>query len=243
MKVETLKTKEELGKEASSVIVSAINDAISKNGEARVILATGASQFEVINELTEADVDWSKVTCFHLDEYVGMSIKHNASFRKYMQERFMDKVKDLKVFHFVNGDAENLDAELENLDKLIKEAPIDVAAVGIGENGHLAFNDPPADFEIENAYIVVDLDEDCRKQQLGEGWFDTLEDVPKQAISMSIKQIMKSEKIVCSVPDERKAQAVKNCVKGKISNLFPASILQEHKECALFLDESSASLL
>ena len=178
---------------------------------------------------------------FHLDEYVGLSIEHPASFRKYLKERFVDVIS-LKEFHYVNGEI-NPGEECKRLGEIITEHPIDVAFVGIGENGHLAFNDPPADFETDEAFITVNLDEDCRMQQMGEGWFPTLKDVPHQAISMSIKQIMKSDVIICSVPDLRKAKAVKNTVEGKVSNLIPASVMQNHPATWLYLDLESASLL
>jgi glucosamine-6-phosphate deaminase len=179
---------------------------------------------------------------FHLDEYIGMPVTHPASFRKYLQERFIAKVPALKAAHLINGEGD-VQAECERLGDLIRRHPIDVALVGIGENGHLAFNDPPADFDTEQPYIIVELDEPCRKQQLGEGWFNTLEDVPQQAISMSIKQILKSKHIICSVPDSRKATAVKNSLEQPVSNLYPASILQSHANCTYFLDKSSAALL
>jgi glucosamine-6-phosphate deaminase len=179
---------------------------------------------------------------FHLDEYIGLPITHPASFRKYLMERFVSKVPSLSVAHLINGET-NPKEECEHLGKIISENIIDVALVGIGENGHLAFNDPPADFETKEPYIIVKLDEACRKQQLGEGWFNSLDDVPRQAISMSIKQILKSKSIICSVPDQRKALAVKNSLENPVSNLFPATVLQLHSNCAFFLDTSSASLL
>ena len=234
-------SKSELGEKAAITGAGLIRKAIRSNGAANIIVATGASQFEMLNELIKQDVDWTKVTAFHLDEYIGISEKHPASFRKYLKERFVGKIS-LKEFNYVSGEADPL-AECQRLGEIISKHPIDVAFVGIGENGHLAFNDPPADFETEEAYLVVNLDEDCRRQQMGEGWFKTIEDVPKQAISMSIKQIMKSKAIICSVPDLRKAKAVKNSVKGEVSTLIPASILQQHKETQIYLDKDSASLL
>ena len=179
---------------------------------------------------------------FHLDEYIGLPVTHPASFRKYLQERFLSKVAPLKAVYLVNGETD-AKAECERLGDLIMNHPIDTALVGIGENGHLAFNDPPADFETEQPYIIVELDEACRKQQFGEGWFKSIDDVPRQAISMSIKQIMKAKHIVCSVPDERKAMAVKNSLEQPVSNLYPASILQLHPNCVCYLDKSSVSLL
>lgn len=184
------------------------------------------------------DIAWECVTGFHLDEYLSMPIDHPASFRKYLKERFVDRLP-LAEFHYVDGEKDSAD-ECGRVGRLIAEHPIDVAFVGIGENGHLAFNDPPADFETEEPYIVVDLDDACRQQQFGEGWFPTLDDVPTQAISMSIRQIMKSAAIVCSVPDDRKAQAVRAAVEGPVTPNLPASILQRHANTTLLLDEAAA---
>jgi glucosamine-6-phosphate deaminase len=243
MKIEIANDAKELGVAAGRVTARLIKETIARNGTANVILATGTSQFETLNQLIqEKEIDWSKVTMFHLDEYIGLPETHPASFRKYLKERFLAKVPPLKAANLVNGEGD-AQAECVWLGDLITQHPIDVALVGIGENGHLAFNDPPADFDTEESYIVVDLDEACRKQQFGEGWFKSVDDVPRQAISMSVKQIMKSKNIICSVPDERKAQAVKNTVEQKVSNLFPASILQKHAQCTLFLDRASAKLL
>ena len=234
---------EELGKVAGAGAAKLVREAIAENGSANIILATGTSQFQTLNQLvSEPGINWSKVVMFHLDEYIGLSITHSASFRKYLQERFISKVPDLKAAYLINGETDPKE-ECERLGQLISKHPVDVALVGVGENGHLAFNDPPADFETEQPYLVVELDEPCRKQQLGEGWFKSIEEVPHQAISMSVKQIMKSKHIICSVPDERKATAVKNTLEQKVSNLYPASILQCHPDCALYLDKASASQL
>jgi glucosamine-6-phosphate deaminase len=230
-------TKQEMGKQAAQKGAEIIRKAIDEKGEASIIVATGASQFEMLEALVKEEINWSVVTGFHLDEYIGIDETHPASFRKYLKDRFVTLVP-LKDFHFVNG--ERAEVECKRLGEIITNHPIDVAFVGIGENGHLAFNDPPADFETEEPYIVVNLDYDCRKQQLGEGWFPTFEDVPKKAISMSIRQIMKSKHIVCSVPDERKAVAVKNTVKSMISPIIPATVLQKHPSMWLFLDKASA---
>lgn len=234
-------TKQELGKKAAQKGAESIRQAIREKGAANIIVATGASQFEMLGELVKENVDWSVVTAFHLDEYIGIPETHPASFRKYLKERFVDIVS-LKEFIYVNGSV-NPYEECTRLGELIGKHPIDVAFVGIGENSHLAFNDPPADFETEEAYLVVNLDEDCRRQQLGEGWFATIEDVPQQAISMSIKQIMRSGVIICSVPDARKAKAVFNTVYGKISSENPASIMRNHSKTFLFLDLPAASKL
>jgi len=242
MKIVISNTSKELGQVAGSDAADLIRQTISEKGRANIILATGTSQFETINQLITEDIDWSKVTMFHLDEYIGMPVTHGASFRKYLKERFLEKVSPLENSYLINGETEP-EKEIEKLNELISKHPIDVALVGIGENGHLAFNDPPADMDTEDPYIVVNLDEPCRLQQMNEGWFGSLEEVPAQAISMSIRQIMKSAHIICSVPDERKAQAVKDSLEQEVSNTFPASILQLHKECTFYLDKASASLL
>ncbi len=238
------KTKQEMAAAAAAASAQAINRAIEDKDQANIILATGTSQLEMLKNLVEAEtVDWAKVTMFHLDEYIAMGAEHPASFRKFLKERFVDRVPGLKAVHFIAGDAGNPEQECRRVGSLIAEHPIDAAMVGIGENGHLAFNDPPADFEIEEPFLVVELDEKCRKQQLGEGWFETLEQVPRQAISMSIRQIMKSACLIVTVPDQRKAEAVKNALKGKVTPACPASILQRHDNCKIFLDAEAASLL
>jgi len=237
-------TKQEMGAAAADHAGQVITRAIENKGRANIILATGTSQIEMLKNLVTTDgIDWPKVTMFHLDEYIALGPEHPASFRKFLKERFVDKVPGLKALHFVNGDADNPQAECQRVNSVIAEHPIDVAMIGIGENGHLAFNDPPADFEIEEPFIIVNLDERCRKQQLGEGWFDTLEQVPKQAITMSIKQIIKSECLIVTVPDKRKAEAVRNALEEQLTPTCPASILQEHKNCKIFLDTEAASLL
>ena len=243
MEIIVKNSPKELGIAAGKSGAALIRQVIAENGFANIILATGTSQFETLNQLlTETGIDWSKVTMFHLDEYIGLPVTHLASFRKYLKERFISKVPPLKEVNLIDGEADEKN-ECERLSKNILHHPIDVAFVGIGENGHLAFNDPPADFEIEAPYIVVELDEACRKQQLGEGWFKTMDDVPRKAITMSIKQILKSKYIICSVPDQRKAVAVKNTIEQPVSNLFPATAMQMHKHCTCFLDEASAALL
>jgi glucosamine-6-phosphate deaminase len=243
MKIDIAPTRAECGRRAAELGAEMIRQAISRAGSARVILATGASQFEMLAELVKADVDWPKVTCFHLDEYVGMSDTHAASFRKYLRERFVERLpRPVAAFHYINGEGD-LTAECRRLGELIAARPIDVAFIGIGENGHLAFNDPPADFQTPQPYIVVDLNEACRKQQLGEGWFATLEDVPRQAVSMSIRQIMAARAIICTVPDSRKAPAVRAAMENPITPQTPASILRKHAACSLFLDSDSAALL
>lgn len=242
MKIEVYDSKPELGKAAAIRAGEIIRQAIASRGQAYVIAATGASQFEFLDELVRQNLDWSHTVFFHLDEYVGLPATHPASFRRYLRERIVDRVQP-QAFHLINGEVEDVWGECRRVGELISRQRVDVAFVGIGENGHLAFNDPPADFETEQPYIVVDLDEACRKQQVGEGWFENIDDVPRQAISMSIQQILKSRSILCIVPDLRKAVAVKNCVELEVSPLRPASILQQHDDAILYLDSKSSSLL
>ena len=243
MEVIVCDTKDELGRRAAADGAELIRSAVAARGRANVILATGASQFEMLAALVAAEgIEWPCVTCFHLDEYVGMPMGHPASFRKYLKERFVDRLATPPAaFHYVDAEADP-HAECRRLGELIARHPIDVAFIGIGENGHLAFNDPPADFQTDEPYLVVELDEACRRQQFGEGWFPTLDAVPRRAISMSIRQILKSAAIVCSVPDRRKAEAVCGAVEGPITPEVPASILREHPQAALYLDPESASL-
>jgi len=237
-------TKAEMGAAAARMAIHEITTALDRAGEASIILATGASQFETLDCLVRTpQVDWARVTMFHLDEYIGLPESHPAGFRKYLQERFVTRVGTLKAAHFINGNAPDLDVECRRLGDLILMNPVDVALVGIGENGHLAFDDPPADFETEEPYLVVELDGACRSQQLGEGWFQTIEDVPRRAISMSIRQIMKSRAILVSVPDQRKARAASDALEGPVSDTVPASILQRHPCCTVFMDAPAASLL
>lgn len=243
MNTTILESSAALGQKGGNLAAQIIREAIATKGQANVILATGTSQFETLQTLIASEgIDWSKVVMFHLDEYIGLPLSHPASFRKYLLERFLAKVPPLKASYLIDGEGEPSE-ECARLGMLISQHPIDVALVGIGENGHLAFNDPPADFDTEQPYIVVDLDEQCRTQQMNEGWFATMNDVPRQAISMSVKQIMKSANIICSVPELRKAKAVKDCLENEISNLFPASILRQHPQCELLLEPESASLL
>jgi len=244
MQTRVFETKEKMGQAAAEAAAASIRDAIAQRRQANLILATGASQFEMLENLIAAQgIDWSKVVMFHLDEYIGLGPDHPASFRKYLRERFAEKVGALKAAHFVDGNTEDPAQECKRLGALIQAHPIDVACIGIGENGHLAFNDPPADLETEEPYLVVQLDERCRRQQLGEGWFETLAQVPAQALSMSIRQILKSNQLVVTVPDRRKAEAVKNALEGPVTPNCPASILREHANCCMFLDEPAGALL
>ncbi|HEU0175389.1 MAG TPA: glucosamine-6-phosphate deaminase [Blastocatellia bacterium] len=242
MIIKVFNDKIQLGQAAARQAAGAIRRAISERRLARIIAATGASQFEFLNALTKTPgIDWAKVEMFHLDEYVGLPITHPASFRKYLLERLIGPA-GIATYHLLNGEADP-NGVCKHVGEEIGAAPIDVAFVGIGENGHLAFNDPPADFETDEPYIVVDLDEACRRQQVGEGWFAGLDEVPKQAISMTVKQIMKAREIVCVAPDARKSQAVKNCFENEISPQFPASILRAHGDTIVYLDTESSTLL
>jgi glucosamine-6-phosphate deaminase len=244
MIVKILPDKASLGRQAASEGAKAIRDALAAKGESTIIVATGASQFEMLDALVaEPEIDWSRVTAFHLDEYVGLQETHPASFRKYLQDRFVSRVPGLGRFVPVHGDAGDLEGEIKRLNTLLGSRQVDVCFAGIGENCHLAFNDPPADFDVDAPYIVVTLDEACRRQQMGEGWFPSLEDVPERAISMSIRQILKSKRVILSVPDSRKAPAVRAAVEGKVSPDYPASVLQTHENCILYLDPPAASLL
>lgn len=226
---------DELGMRAAGKIASLIEEAINKKGKARIILSTGMSQFETLSHLITYDLPWDKVEMFHLDEYVGLDESHPASFRKYLKERFVSKV-NLKAAYFVEG----VDA-IPSLTRELRKEEIDVGVIGIGENGHIAFNDPPADFTTGEAYKVVTLDRRCREQQVGEGWFRTIDEVPAEAITMCVKEIMKSKHIVSAVPHEVKAEAIYNTITGRISQDVPATILKTHPDWNLFIDKDSAS--
>ncbi len=246
MKIVIGKDKLDMAQQAADAAAEKIRKAIAENGEARIIVATGASQFEFLQALVkEPGIDWTKVTGFHLDEYVGIPVTHKASFRGYMRERFVSKTpQPMKVFNEVNGEAADTDAEIARLEALIRTAPIDVACIGFGENGHIAFNDPPADFDSNRAYKVVPLDEKCRMQQVGEGWFAALSDVPAQAVSMTVWQILQCRCILSVVPDGRKAEAVRRTLEApEPTPLVPATYLSTHGDWTLFLDAASASLI
>jgi glucosamine-6-phosphate deaminase len=240
--IEIFDSKLTLGEAAACDAAALIQQTITSRAVAYVIAATGASQFEFLNALVLYDVDWQRVEFFHLDEYVDLPETHPASFRRYLTERIINRIHP-KAFHLINGEAVDPHAECRRVGELISQHTIDVAFVGIGENGHLAFNDPPADFETREPYLVVTLDEACRRQQVGEGWFNSLDEVPVQAISMSIQQILKARHILCIVPDQRKAPSVKACVEMEVSPLHPASILQQHPSVKLYLDRESSALL
>lgn len=230
-----------LGLNAAKKIAEYINNAIEQKGSARIVLSTGMSQFETLDNLVKQDIKWDKVEMFHLDEYVGITEEHKASFRKYLKERFISKV-NLKRAYLVSGEG-NLEKNIELLAEELRKAPIDAAVIGIGENGHIAFNDPPADFEDERAYKVVNLDQRCRMQQVHEHWFDNLESVPERAITMCPKEILKALHIVTAVPHEAKAEAIFNTLTSPVNENVPATLLKTHPDWNLFIDKNSADRL
>ena len=234
--------KVSLSTAAAEQAAAAIRRAIGERGLARIAVATGTSQIDFLEELTKAKgIEWKRVEMFHLDEYVGLPITHPASFRKYLMERLIDKT-GIMQYHLLDGTGDAREVA-RRVGEVLRAEPVDVAFAGIGENGHLAFNDPPADFETEEPYLVVELDEACRRQQVGEGWFGAISEVPRQAISMSVRQILKAKEIISIVPDARKAAAVKRCFEGEISAMAPASILRLHANTTVYLDKDSARLL
>jgi glucosamine-6-phosphate deaminase len=240
--IKAFEEKKDLGRAAAEQAAASIRNAIRESGRARIIAATGASQFDFLEVLTKAeDIDWRRVEMFHLDEYIGLPMSHPASFRRYLRERLIQKT-GIANYHLLDGETDP-SAAIRSANEAIAAAPIDIAFVGIGENGHLAFNDPPADFETEEPYLIVNLDPACRLQQVGEGWFANISETPKQAISMSIRQILKAKEILAVVPDSRKAKAVKACLEGEISPMAPASILRRHENTTVYLDKNSAAWL
>lgn len=241
MKITLSENAQQLGQRAADLTASLLNEAVAKNGSARLVLSTGASQFETIAALIKKDIDWSKIEVFHLDEYVDLPITHPTSFRKYIKERFGDHV-GAKAIHYVNTEGD-IEENIKSLTEEFRSAPIDVALIGIGENAHIAFNDPPADFNNKNAYIIVNLDEKCRNQQLGEGWFKTLDEVPKQAVSMTVFEIMNAKAIISSVPHKVKAQAIKDTLENDLTPYVPATMLKQHQNWNLFIDQNSASMV
>ena len=237
MIINIAETSEELGKRAAALISKLINEAISKKGYARIVLSTGQSQFETLSYLVKENVDWTKVEMFHLDEYVGIDESHPASFRKYLKERFVSKVH-LKNAYFVTDES-----CIPSLTGKLRERPVDVGVIGIGENGHIAFNDPPADFDARDAYIQVELERRSRRQQVGEGWFNTVDEVPNKAITMSVFEILTARHIICACPDQRKAKAVASCIFDDISPNSPAASIRRRTECTLYLDRQSSCLV
>ena len=243
MDVQVFTDKDTLGEAAAEFVAERLRQAIAGRGEANLIVATGASQYEFLAAFRQVEgVDWSKVTAFHLDEYLGMSNRHPASFRRYLHERLFNHLP-FKTVHLLEGDAPDPEAECRRFASLLAERTVDVACIGIGENGHLAFNDPPADFNAPELVYIASLDEACRRQQVGEGHFATIEDVPEKALSLSIPAILSARIISCVCPDQRKAEAVRCALKGPLTPDCPASILRQHADCHLFLDVESASLL
>jgi glucosamine-6-phosphate deaminase len=242
MTIKKYPNKTAVGCGAAEAGAAALREAIRRNGRVRVIHSTGKSQFEFLEALSVMpDIEWEKVEMFHLDEYVGLPADHPASFRKYLMERLISKT-GIRNYHLIDGQTDPAEV-MATVGAALRTAPIDVAFVGIGENGHLAFNDPPADFQTEEPFILVRLDEVCRKQQVGEGWFTSPAEVPERAITMSVRQILNAKKIFCIVPEARKAETVRACFTGVISPLAPASILRTHPDVTVFLDEESAALL
>jgi glucosamine-6-phosphate deaminase len=240
LRVEIFGTKEEMGREAALFVSEKLNKAIKERGSASLILGTGASQYPLLDVLLKEEIDWTKISLFHLDEYIGLSDQHPASFRKFLRERVAKKVNPQNVY-YLNGDAEDITSEIKRYGKLLQDHPVDVACIGIGENGHIAFNDPAvADFRDPEYLKVVEMDRACRMQQVGEGWFPTIDDVPATAVTLTIRAIMDAKALCCSVPDERKSTAVYNALSGEISTACPASILRNHDNAVLFLDRFAA---
>ena len=242
MQVNVLQDKVAAGEAAAKQAAQSLQRVLATSNTARIIAATGASQLDFLESLTSLPgIDWGRVEMFHLDEYIGIPVTHNASFRKYLMERFIQKT-GIKRYHLLDGERDPHEV-IRKIGGELKSHPVDIAFVGIGENGHLAFNDPPADFETEEPYIIVELDEACRRQQVTEGWFSSMPEVPSKAISMSVKHILKTDEIIAIVPGARKSLAVKACLEGEISAMAPASILRTHPNTTAYLDTESASLL
>ncbi len=243
MLIRVFEDKTSLGRTAAEQASIALRDAISKRGHARIVAATAASQREFLNALTAMpNLEWANVEAFHLDEYMGLPVTHPGSFRKMLLEQLVQRT-GIRKYHLLDGDHPNPAEVVRRVGEALASAPIDIAFLGIGENGHIAFNDPPADFEADDPYLIVNLDEACRRQQVGEAWFADISQVPTRAISMSVRQILKANEILAVVPDRRKAQAVKDCFESEISPMHPASILRRHPNATIYLDTQSASLL
>jgi glucosamine-6-phosphate deaminase len=243
MLIKVFQDRVSLGHAAADQAAAAIRRAIAERGQARIIAATAASQLEFLDALTKApEIDWPKVEAFHLDEYIGLPVTHPGSFRKMLLEQLVRKT-GITRYHLLDGDAADPSEVVRREGRQLASMPVDIAFLGIGENGHIAFNDPPADFETEEPYLIVNLDEACRQQQVGEAWFVDISQVPKQAISMSARQILKAKEILAVVPGPRKAEAVKLCLEGTISPMAPASILRTHPNATVYLDQASAALL
>ena len=233
----------EMGENAAVYVYEKLRNAISERGSANLVLGTGASQYPLHNALLKKSIEWHKINLFHLDEYIGITDKHPASFRRFLRERIAEKTGPKNVF-YINGDSTAINEEISRYEKLLKVNPVDVACIGIGENGHIAFNDPGvADFDDPEYLKVVELDEACRKQQVGEGWFSAIGDVPERAVTLTVPAIMDCKYICCTVPDERKSDAVSRTLTGEINRICPASVLRRHNNAVLFLDEPAARKL
>jgi glucosamine-6-phosphate deaminase len=240
LRIEIFDKTEDMGEASASFVADKLNRAIQEKDSASLIIGTGASQFPFLNALLKKQIDWNKIYLFHLDEYIGLSNRHPASFRRFLKERVADLVHPLHVY-YLNGDAADITSEIKRYEMLLKSHPVDVGCIGIGENGHIAFNDPAvADFNDPQYLKVVEMDEACRRQQVGEGWFPTINHVPKEAATLTITAIMDCKSLSCSVPDERKSEAVYNTLTGEISTACPASILRKHNDAHLFLDSFAA---
>jgi glucosamine-6-phosphate deaminase len=239
--VKAYATADEMGCAAAAFVAESLRSAIAVKGAANLILATGASQLPFLQALKQQAIDWSSVTVFHLDEYTELPERHPASFRRYLKERILDTVRPGQV-RLICGDADDLDAEIDRYEALLRRHPIDVACIGIGENGHIAFNDPPvADFDDPGWVKEVELDDRCRMQQVNEGWFASFEETPRRAVTLTIPAIMSSSVISCVVPGERKVEAVTNTLNGPVTTACPASVLRHHDNATLFLDSASAA--
>jgi glucosamine-6-phosphate deaminase len=242
LQIKIFEDKSTMSRAAAEHAANSLSACLRAQGCARLAAATGASQLEFLEALTRtAGLDWKRVELFHLDEYIGLAVTHAASFRKYIYERIV-QTTGIIHYHLLEGERDP-QVVANEMGQALTAKPVDMVFAGIGENGHLAFNDPPADFQTEQPYLVVELDEACRQQQVNEGWFVRVQDVPKKAITMSIRQILRAKEIIAVVPDSRKAPAVKACLEGEISHMAPASILRQHPNATLYLDANSASLL
>ena len=240
LRVEIFNKTSDMGEASATFVAGKLNEALNEKGSASLILGTGASQYPFLDAFLKKELDWTKINLFHLDEYIGLSDKHPASFRRFLKERIADMVNPKNVY-YLKGDADDIDAEIRRYEKLLKDNPVDVACIGIGENGHIAFNDPAvADFNDPYYLKVVMMDEACRKQQVGEGWFPTINDVPEEAVTLTVTAIMNCKVLSCTVPDERKSEAVYNTLSGTISTSCPASIMRKHSDAVLFLDRFAA---
>ena len=242
MKLSISRTSDEMGRKAAEKTAALIRQTVSEQGEARILVSTGQSQFEFFEALIQMDIPWDKVEIFHLDEYVGLPVTHGASFRKYLKERFIDKIGSARM-NYIDGEGDT-DKVIADITARIQEKPVDIGIIGIGENAHIAFNDPPADFETTASYHVVELDERCRRQQVGEGWFAAIEDVPRYAISATVSRIMACRYIISVVPHKVKAAAIQKTLETDgVTEAIPATKMREHGNWYLYLDEDSASLL